>query len=731
MNKPMRYSAIIFLLFFCVPICGQQKIIDSLQKVRATEKDPVKNALLLARVADLEVNLNNDSAVIHAETVASVGKEQKNEILTAKSQLVLGSVKMFRGDLKGAESDFNAAEKTGLTSGNNEVLGDAIHNKANIFRMSGQFDSARFYFEKSFEIRKSLNDDTRLGASLTSIGACYYHLGDLKKALDYYYEAIPFRERAKDTRGLATIYTNICLVHLDRKDKFSALSANKKAYRLYVEMENENKMASAENNFGIIYINEFQYDSALYWYNISLSRRLKIGDSVGISEAYNNIGNVYTLKKDYNNAYRYYTLSLNITGYADAWHVYPTLCNFSMAAAHIGKTDSARWALYTAKEIISGMGNLPDMMVSYHGSAVDYYEAIGMLDSALYHSRSYIALSDSLYRSETAKQMTEMEAKFETAKKEKAIELLKKDQEKKDLQIMSSLAGIALLLILVSYVIYGSVQRKKVNKLLEQQNELISEKNKDITDSINYAQRIQQSVLSDQQILFRNTSEAFILYQPRDIVSGDFYWFRESEGKLYVACADCTGHGVPGALVSVVGINILNQILDASPSITTGELLNLLHRNTISALNKDSRARDSYDGMDIAVVRIDKTNSEIQFSGASRPLLLRRKDNVELIRGDKYSIGGVKDFDDSTSFTIHNYKYNPNETKLYMFTDGYADQFGGADGKKFMSKRFTQLLSESAGLSLEQQKQVVDESFKDWKGNLEQVDDVCVLGLLL
>lgn len=727
----MRFSAFIFFLTLCVGLSAQQKIIDSLQKVRLTENDPVKNAMLLARIADLEVNLNNDSAMAHAEQVAAAGRAQKNEILIAKSCLVRGSVKMFRGDLKGAEADFNTAEKTGVTTDNAEILGDAIHNKANIFRMTGQFDSARYYFEKSYEIRKMSGDATRIGASLSSIGACYYHLGDLKRALDFYYEAIPYREKAGDVRGLATVYANICLVHLDRKDKASALSANNKAYRLYTEMQNESKMASSENNFGIIYINEFEYDSALYWYNISLQRRISLGDSAGISEVYNNIGNVYTLKKDYNNAYQYYIMSLNITGYADAWHVYPTLCNLSVAAAHIGKADTAKWALYTAKEIIYGMGSHPEMMIAFHGSAVDYYEATGKLDSALYHSRAYLALSDSVFRSETAKQMTEMEAKFETAKKEKAIELLKKDQEKKDLQIMTSLIGIALLLILVSYVIYGSVQRKKVNKLLAQQNELISEKNKDITDSINYAQRIQQSVLSDQQILFRNTSEAFIIYEPRDIVSGDFYWFREAEGNLYVACSDCTGHGVPGALVSVVGINILNQILDAKPTISTGELLNLLHRNIISALNKDSRSRDSYDGMDIAVVRIDKLKSELQFSGASRPLLLRTGQNSELIRGDKYSIGGVKDFDDSTSFTVHSFKFIPNETKLYMFTDGYADQFGGEEGKKFMSRRFTQLLNESASYSLEQQKRVIEKSFKEWKGSLEQVDDVCVLGLML
>lgn len=726
----MRLPLIIFFLllsFNCV--FAQQKTIDSLQHVRATEKDPESNAMILVKIADLELNLNNDSALVHAEQALKTGLAEKNEIIIAKSKLVIGSVKMYAGDHDGARKEFKAAEAIGNSEGNKEILGDAIHNQANVFRSAGQFDSARFYFEKSYEIRKSLNDDTRLGASLTSIGACYYHLGDLKKALEYYYEAIPFREKAKDTRGLATIYTNICLVHLDRKDKASALSANNKAYRLYQEMQNQNKLGQAENNYGIIYVNEFEYDSALYWYTQSLNRRLALGDSAGLSEVYNNIGNVYTLQKDYINAYRYYNLALSVPGYADAWHIYPTLCNFAIAASHIGKPDSAKWALDKARRVINEMGNLPDMMVAYHGSAVDYYEAIGELDSALYHSRAYITLSDSLYRSETARQMTEMEAKFETAKKERAIEMLKKDQEKKDLQILASLIGIGLLVVLVSYVIYGNIQRRKVNVLLAQQNELISEKNKDITDSINYAQRIQQSVLSDQQILFRNTTDAFITYLPRDIVSGDFYWFRESQGKLYAACADCTGHGVPGALVSVVGINILNQILDATPSISTGELLNQLHRNIINALNKDSRARDSYDGMDIAVIRIDKPASEIQFSGASRPLLMCSKEKTELIRGDKYSIGGVKDLDDATSFTTHTFTVKNSSLNLYMFTDGYADQFGGKEGKKFMSKRFTELLASSSTLSMQEQKTNVEHNHTTWRGNLDQVDDICVVGI--
>ncbi|NUO80558.1 SpoIIE family protein phosphatase, partial [candidate division KSB1 bacterium] len=188
-------------------------------------------------------------------------------------------------------------------------------------------------------------------------------------------------------------------------------------------------------------------------------------------------------------------------------------------------------------------------------------------------------------------------------------------------------------------------------------------------------------------------------------------------------------HGVPGALVSVVGINILNQILDATPSISTGELLNQLHRNIINALNKDSRARDSYDGMDIAVIRIDKPASEIQFSGASRPLLMCSKEKTELIRGDKYSIGGVKDLDDATSFTTHTFTVKNSSLNLYMFTDGYADQFGGPKGKKFMVKQLLTLLAESHHLPLHEQASRLEQNFDGWKQNFQQVDDVLVIGI--
>ncbi|HTF03785.1 MAG TPA: SpoIIE family protein phosphatase, partial [Bacteroidia bacterium] len=331
-------------------------------------------------------------------------------------------------------------------------------------------------------------------------------------------------------------------------------------------------------------------------------------------------------------------------------------------------------------------------------------------------------------RDESQKALGEMETKYQTTKKQKAIDDLTAVQKQKDLQLVAACVGIGCLLILVGFVIYGSIQRKKTNRLLALQNAEISVKNKDITDSINYARRIQQSVLPDEHVLFDNVTDAFVLYKPRDIVSGDFYWFRKEGNRLYVACADCTGHGVPGALVSVVGVNILAQILEANRKISTGELLNQLHRMLIQALNKDTHARDSKDGMDIAMMCIDTAANTIEFSGAGRPLYRFDGTALTQIKGDRFSIGGAKDFDDTTSFTTVALPLIRGEA-FYMFSDGYADQFGGPQNKKFMSRQFVDLIAVHAKEEMTAQQTTLERSFENWKGNYEQVDDVLVIGI--
>ncbi len=692
-----------------------------------TAKEDTAKVSLYNKIARGYIGYNIDSSLFFANQGIVLAQKLDNLLYEGRARSVHAAALINSGKYDLAIPELRLVMQIGESENDITLSGNAYHNMGNAYRMVQRTDSAVYFYEQGIAIRRTLKDSAGIASGLGGLGVCYYQMGDLKKSLEYYYQVVPVREALNDTKGLASVYFNIALIHVDRKEKSPALEVLSKSFDLYTQLGNSQALASVCNTIGIVYVDDENYVEGRSWYYKSLEMREKINDSAGIAECYTNIGNIFVLEKKYDSAFVWYRKTLEYMHVSDEVHQFNYLCNYAVAAAALGKTDSASWAISLAR-VMTFKENRPDMQISLYGALSEFHEKSGQLDSALFYIRMYHALQDSLYRDESLKTLGEMETKYETTKKQKAIDDLTATQKQKDLQILAALIGIGLLIILGAFVIYGSVQRKKTNQLLAIQNAEISVKNKDITDSINYARRIQQSVLSDEAILFSNVAEAFLLYKPRDIVSGDFYWFRKEGSRLYVACADCTGHGVPGALVSVVGVNILTQILEANKKISTGELLNQLHRMLIQALNKDAHARASNDGMDIAVLCFDSATNMIEFSGAGRSLYRFTSSTLTQIKGDRYSIGGAKDFDDETSFSTHQFPLVKGDS-FYMFTDGYADQFGGPLNKKFMSKQFFDLIAANAKNNLSSQQVTLEKSFENWKGNYEQVDDVLVIGI--
>lgn len=267
-------------------------------------------------------------------------------------------------------------------------------------------------------------------------------------------------------------------------------------------------------------------------------------------------------------------------------------------------------------------------------------------------------------------------------------------------------------------------QVKERTKEIEEQKKLIEEKNKDITDSINYAQRIQRSILpSDKEIndIFPNS---FVLFKPRDIVSGDFYQFKRVNDHKFAIMADCTGHGVPGALMSMIGSNLLHQIIIERQILKPNLILSELHKEVKSTLRQSSGAQ-SHDGMDTSIALYHE--NKLYIASANRPVYLIINKELNEIKPTKRSIGGSSS-DDKVDFEIHEFDVIKDQM-LYMFSDGYADQFGGEAGKKFKLKNLAMLLANNSQLKLEEQFTTLDSSFTEWKGHLEQVDDVCVIGI--
>ena len=251
----------------------------------------------------------------------------------------------------------------------------------------------------------------------------------------------------------------------------------------------------------------------------------------------------------------------------------------------------------------------------------------------------------------------------------------------------------------------------------------VKSKNKDISDSINYAKRIQQALIPKQKVVNEHLSNSFMFYEPKDVVSGDFPWFYKKGDYAYLAAVDCTGHGVPGAMMSVIGHLLLNDIINNDGFLTPSEVLNKLHSAVVETLKQDSEDGIA-DGMDLAMCRIDLKTNEVLYSGAHRPLYLLRNKEIEQFKGDKYPIGGVQ-YNGKNSFSDH--KINPKEGEsIFFFSDGLPDQFNVED-RKFGPKRIRNIISEMD--NFEEMENKFRSSYFDWKGDVSQTDDILLIGI--
>lgn len=283
------------------------------------------------------------------------------------------------------------------------------------------------------------------------------------------------------------------------------------------------------------------------------------------------------------------------------------------------------------------------------------------------------------------------------------------------------------LILALTYVIYRQFKiTKRFNRDIAKQRDTIAEQNKQITDSILYASRIQHAILPPHDIIANNVPDHFIYFKPRDIVSGDYYWMTQIDELIIVIAADCTGHGVPGAFMSLLGITFLNEIVHEKKIVSPEAILHELRMRIMESLNKSNTGETYKDGMDMSICVIHKATNELSYAGAYNPLYVIRNAELHEIKADKIPVGLSEKMD--VAFQLHNWKLEPNDC-FYMFSDGYADQFGGPNNKKFMSRAFKQLLVSIHKSSMETQKQTLDTTITNWMGTNEQVDDILIIGI--
>ncbi len=340
-----------------------------------------------------------------------------------------------------------------------------------------------------------------------------------------------------------------------------------------------------------------------------------------------------------------------------------------------------------------------------------------------------------------ASKIADLGFKLENEKKQHEIENLHRERELSQLRLNSKNAklneqqqtiaffvlGLIICSVMIFFIVRSNLIRRKINAELNLQKQEIEHKNKEITDSINYAKRIQQAILPPVELVYSVLKDSFVLYKPKDVVSGDFYGFIQREDQVIIIAADCTGHGVPGAFMSMIGNDQLNNIINEKKITEPAKILDELHKGIRGALKQDQSHGQTRDGMDIALCKINLRNNKLEYAGAMRPLWLVRQGKLMETKADKQPIGGL-DTEGRKPFTNHTIDLQKDDC-IYIFTDGYADQFGGEKGKKFMVKNFEKMLLEINTLSMAEQSKLINEKFEIWKANNEQVDDVLVIGI--
>ena len=590
------------------------------------------------------------------------------------------------------------------------------------------------------------------------ISSAYTMMMQSENGLKYCLEALKNYEAIKDTANTANILVNIANVYQQQNNFKQADYYLRQAESKAKLISKKKSLGNVYNTMGILYAEHGQLDSALKFFLQSTSIREKLNDNTAIAWNYNNLGGLYVMLEKPKEAIIYLEKALkkfeetkNMEGQSSVAN------NLGELNMQIGNTKKAFEYYSYSRKLYSQTSNPANLENLYRNLSV-YFDKMGDIKTAFKYSDSLIVLTDSLYGTRLDNSIAEMQTKYDVEKKDLELAKNKAEIKNEKNKRFITYGALAFFILLFSIAIWAFIQKRKNGRLLEikndqietrnallqnanqeisHQKEQLSEKQKEIVDSINYAKKIQTAFLASEEMLLENLVNHFILFKPKDIVSGDFTWAtfvpspsgRVGEGLFYIACCDSTGHGVPGAFMSLLNMGFLSEAIKERNILKPGEIFNYVRDRLIETIGKDEQ-QDGFDGIIICIDMSMSVRAEprtITYAAANNsPLIIRNKEQIQL-SCNKMPVGkGIKT-DSFETFTLH---YQKNDS-LYLFTDGYPDQFGGPKGKKFKYKPLEELLLKNEPLSLEVQKEKLNTTFEDWKGNLEQVDDVCIIGIKL
>lgn len=758
MNFKKSYFMVVILVLSSIIASSQDMVkIDSLTfEVKKSKNNSTKIECYL-KIGDLYKYSLPENAVVNYQKALKLSSKIENKSLQAKSFKGIGSAFYYIGD----------------------------------------YDKSLHYLKKSLQIYQTLGDKENIASCFNSIGGVYDDRGDYEIAMKYFIRALKICEKIGDKKGESSAYNNIGIMHDNQNNFEKALEYYFKSLKIDTELGDKEGMSYCYNNIGIVYRNLEKPDLAIEFLKNAIEIDSSFHNKQSMADSYNNIGNVYLMESKFDEAHEYYLKSLNlkreignVLGIATVLGNLASLHNEIASENENNKTIFRENSLEAIEYGLEGLKIVIELeSISEQNNIANHlmtaYKRIGNIDKSLEFAEMYIETKELMFNEDKVDALTEMETKYKSEKKDKEIALQKKDKELQDKEmhrqrvlIFLSLGFSLVILIFLIFLIRLFIQKRKANIQLALQNEEILQKNEEITaqneeiqtqrdlvvqqkdiieeihkgltDSINYAQRIQNAVLPSENDLQNILGEHFVFFKPKDVVSGDFYWTTKIENHIIICVADCTGHGVPGGFMSMLGISFLNEIVRKKEVTQANLVLNHLRKSIIDALQQKGISGEQNDGMDISICVIDTEKNELQFAGANNPIYIVKSDistssmtklsvadssvtepvevveaQLDELKGDAMPVSIYGRMDDFTNNVLQ----IENGDCLYMFTDGFADQFGGKLGKKYKYQLFKNLILDISQIPMAEQKIKIETNLKNWMGAYSQIDDITVLGI--
>lgn len=589
-------------------------------------------------------------------------------------------------------------------------------NKAHIGLYITQDPNIFNYFKKGLELFQEIGEKELYTRASYMMTYSLWMMGKYDEALQNAIKGLKSAEADNDPHSLGWTNYALGVFHFDLKDYTASENYYKRAYQVFNQYPDKMKtgIARCKGGLGSIMIATGRLVEALENIQYTVESYRETKNVLGESRALTDIGSILALQEKYEQAEKYLKQGLALRDTAQHHQGTITSC-MELGRLYI-KMHQYNYALdylNRALELALTSDTKPKIF-QIHELIGEAYKQTGNLKKALEHKEKFFQIKTEVTGEQASNRLKQLQTEFATEKSEKEAE----------------------------------IHRLK-NVELKKAYEEIEEKNKNILDSINYAKRIQQAILPSDAEIKKLFPESFVLYQPKDVVSGDFYWIESKNGTNFIAAVDCTGHGVPGAFMSMIGNTLLNEIVNDKGITTPNEILSHLRESIIKSLKQTGNTGENQDGMDIALCAISSTEMgkyRIDYAGAHNPLwILKNPDlkvqdyelspkhetrNYELIeyKADKQPIGIF--YGEVKPFTNHMVELEKGNC-IYLFTDGYADQAGGEKGKKFMYKRLQELITNNYHKNMDEQKTLFSNTINEWKGTLEQVDDILLIGIRL